>query len=116
MGNILIDEDLCMELSGLFVGTGADFVKIASIAKNYSIDFVEETLFKYVAPACNYNTICAEPIIIYIFDRKELLKRIYKIQEKRKTKWGKIYFDLFSFYLKFKFNTSWSILKNHYYA
>lgn len=43
MGNILIDEDLCVALSGLFVGTATDYEYIASVAKNYPIDFVEKT-------------------------------------------------------------------------
>jgi len=114
--NIPLDEDLCMTLSDLFLGTGEDFTQIASVAKKYPIDFVEKTLFQYVAPACNYNTIYAEPIVIYIFDRKDLLKRINRIREKRKTKWGKIYYDLFSIYLKFKFNSLWKILKKYYYS
>ena len=116
MGNILIDEDLCVALSGLFVGTAIDYEYIASVAKNYPIDFVEKNLFKYVAPACNYNTTWSDPIVIYLFDKKDLLMRIEKIKTKNKSKLGKIYLELFSFYLRIKFKPEWKMLKNHYYA
>jgi|SRR5699024_9371381 len=111
MSNILLDEELCMALSGLFVGTAPDYERIASVAKRYPVDFVEKTLFRYVAPACNYNTLCVEPTVIYLFDREQLLKRIKCIEKRRKTKWGKIYYSLFSLYLRYKFKPGWEVLR-----
>jgi len=114
MVNALIDEDLCVSLSGLFIGTAIDYGYIASVAKNYPINYVEEILFKYVAPACNYNTIWPDPVVIYLFDRKELLDRINEIKAKKKSKLGKLYLDICSFYLKIKFKPEWKILKSYY--
>lgn len=112
MGYSLEDKTLCEALSYAFIDTEIDYAYIASVAKNYPKEHVENLFFNYVAPSCYYNTVAPIPSVIYFFDPEELHANIDSIRKRKKTAYGKLRMDLFCWYLRRKFKSEWNALKS----
>lgn len=70
MEDKLIFFDLCGALSDIFVDNEIDFKYIASVAKEFPVDTVEEILFEWVAPVCYTNLLTPAPSVWCGFDKK----------------------------------------------
>lgn len=78
MDNFLINKEIYLALSDLFIDSKINYEYIASITKNYPEDYIEYILFNFVAPACHFNTAGPTPPVIYFFDDKYLIDEISK--------------------------------------
>lgn len=107
----LDDKALCEALSYAFIDSNVDYKYIASIARTFPLDYVEDLFFNYVAPACYYNTVAPVPSVIYYFDPDELHSNIDTIRKKNRTLFGKLKMVLFCRYLKYKFKDEWIEIK-----
>lgn len=112
MGNVVNESELYMALSDMFVDKPTDYEYMASVAKKFPIDYVELSLFKYVAPACYYNVRCPVPPVCYFFDERDLLNKINKIKNKENSFIGKVNLFIFSSYLRIRFHKEWVAFKN----
>lgn len=63
MNRTFKDKDLCAALSDIFVDNLTDYEYIASVAKVFPIEYVEEMLLRYVAPICYINGLTPVPPI-----------------------------------------------------
>ena len=109
MEHIINEGDLYVALSDLFAADNINYDNIASTAKLYPVDRVEYVLFHYVAPVCYYNTVTA---FCLSFDEDDLLNKIDDIKKNEENLIGRIKMNLFSKYMKFRFNHEWQTLKN----
>lgn len=107
----LIYFDLCGALSDIFVDNEVDFKYIASIAKCFPVDKVEEVLFEWGAPVCYTNLLIPAPSIWSGFDKKALWIDIFEYQSK-KCFLTKCKHRVLVFTLKITYREKWSILKH----
>ena len=112
MGYSLEDKALCEALSYAFIDTEIDYAYIASVAKNYPKEHVENLFFNYVALACYFNVISPVPPICYFFNEEQLLLDIEKLKTKQKTILGRLKMSIFRYYLKREFKSEWNALKS----
>lgn len=84
MGYSLEDKALCEALSYAFIDTEIDYAYIASVAKNYPKEHVENLFFNYVAPSCYYNTVAPIPSVIYFLTPKNYMQTLTLSGKERK--------------------------------
>lgn len=111
MGHILKNKELYEALSDLFIDNHVDILRIASVAKNYPINYVETILFRYVAPVCCFNLSETIPIFWFGFDLSVLEKEIIIMRKKEKFCFGRIKLSLGQMYYRFMLRKEWRKLK-----
>jgi len=109
MEHTLNEENLYVALSDLFAADQIDYNYVASVAKSFSVAFVEYALFNYVAPVCYYNTVTSFCIS---FDKDDLISNINSIKQNENFFFARIKMYFFARYLHLKFNHEWKTLKN----
>lgn len=110
MEDKLVFFDLCGALSDIFVDNEVDFKYIASVAKEFPVDTVEEILFEWVAPVCYTNLLTPAPSVWSGFDKKTLWIDICEYQNK-KTFPTKCKHKILVSVLKVTYRKEWAILK-----
>jgi len=78
-----LSRQLLVALSSAFVDSDVDYKYIASIARNYSLSYVEFAFFERVAPVCIYNMLAPIPPVCWFFDEDQLFLEIELLVKKR---------------------------------
>lgn len=110
MDRTFTDKDLCAALSDIFVDNLTNYEYIASVAKFFPIEHVEEMLLRYVAPVCYINGLTPVPPIWLFFNEDELWDDICALKSKERHLFGKFKRDLCALYFKNRLKQEWQEL------
>ncbi|WP_156656737.1 hypothetical protein [Morganella psychrotolerans] len=107
---LFTDKDLCAALSDMFVDNWVDYQYIASVARNFSVEYVQVMLYRYVAPICYCNLLSPVPPVWTYFDADELWEDIGILKNKEQRIFGKFKRDLCALYFKNRLKQEWQEL------
>lgn len=107
---LFTDKDLCAALSDIFVDNLVDYQYIASVAKNFPVEYVQVMLCRYVAPICYCNLLSPVPPVWTYFDADELWEDIGILKNKEQRVFGKFKRDLCTLYFKNRLKQKWQEL------